>query len=294
VVREIAPHLVNKASDPAVVSLGQDGRFVISLLSGHLGGGNALSEAVAALTGGTAVINTATDIAGVPALEMTAREHDLTILDLKPLSGVSRRLSEGKAVPLFDPLGFLDKALEPWSGLFPRIAVQGAYDPGSPGYPKGPSVYVEHRLMDFPPGALVMVPPFLALGVGCHRGIEFSELWGFLDGVFAEEGLSPYSAAVVATADIRKDEPAFLELARWLRRPFRWFTKGELAGAETPNPSETVLKRIGVPSVCEAAAMLAARTGSLLITKRKSRAATMAAARMSSTWSALDPRALPE
>ena len=74
VVRLIAPHLVSKKEDPAVVVLPQDGRFAVSLLSGHLGGGNQLAWETARLSGGQAVISTATDVEGLPALEMLARE----------------------------------------------------------------------------------------------------------------------------------------------------------------------------------------------------------------------------
>lgn len=279
VVREIAPLLRDKTTDPAVVTLGQDGRHVISLLSGHLGGGNELAEKVAAITGGIAVINTATDIAGAPALEMVARDLGLHILDPGPLAAVSRELSEGAKVPLYDPLGVLAEALGPWEGRFPRIPEGGAFGGGAPA---GPSVYVDYRAGDFPKNALVLIPKALALGVGCHKGIAFATLWDFVSEVFARECLYAQAVSVVATADIRREEPAILGLAGSLGSPLAAYGKEELAGVRPPNPSDTVLRRIGVPSVCEAAAMLAAKTGTLLVPKQKNRVATMAVARMSS------------
>jgi len=71
-LRCIAPHIVHKASDPAVLVCDQRGEHVVSLLSGHVGGANALAEQVAAITGGRAVITTATDGKGLPAQDMPA------------------------------------------------------------------------------------------------------------------------------------------------------------------------------------------------------------------------------
>jgi cobalt-precorrin 5A hydrolase len=271
VVREIAPLLKDKKSDPAVVVLGQDGRHAISLLSGHLGGANELARTVAVITGGVPIINTATDVAGVPALETIARDLGLTILDFDRLPAVSRALAEGERVPLYDPYGLLAEALRPWEGLFPPNV-----DPAG-----GPSVYADFRL-PAPPGALVLAPRALALGVGCHRGIAPEDLRDFVLGVMGEEGLAPEAVAVVATVDARRDEPAMKALAGALGRPLVYFSKDRLAASPTPNPSETVLRRIGVPSVCEAAAMLAARAESLLLTKTKGKGATMALSTMAS------------
>jgi len=82
VVRAIASHLKSKDRDPAVIVLDQEGEYVISLVSGHLGGANELARNVARLTGGRAVITTATDTVGVPSMDLLAKEKDLTIANL--------------------------------------------------------------------------------------------------------------------------------------------------------------------------------------------------------------------
>ena len=71
-VRHAAPLLKGKDSDPAVVVMDEQGRFAVSLLSGHLGGANALARTVAALIGATPVITTATDVQGLPAIDSMA------------------------------------------------------------------------------------------------------------------------------------------------------------------------------------------------------------------------------
>jgi cobalt-precorrin 5A hydrolase len=277
VVREIAPYLKDKKSDPAVVTLGQDGKYVISLLSGHLGGANLLAEKVAKITQGTAIINTATDIAKVPAMEMVARERDLTIADFKKLPAVSRELSEGAKIPLYDPYGYLTDALKPWKHIFPPIDEKDAFSNKA----LGPSVYVDYHLKDFPKDALVLIPKALALGMGCHKGIELDKVKDFVTEVFEKEKLSLKAVAVLATVEIRKNEPALNEFAKLLACPFVPFPKSELSQIQPPNPSDTVLRRIGVPSVCEAAALLAARTETLEVPKTKGQGVTLALAKMS-------------
>ncbi|MDR1040052.1 MAG: cobalamin biosynthesis protein [Deltaproteobacteria bacterium] len=279
-VRAIAPHLVDKKTDPAVVSLGQDGRFAVSLLSGHLGGGNDLARAVAELTGGTAVVNTATDIESKPSLEVLARDCHLAIEDFARLPPVSRVLSEGGKVPLYDPDNFLAPKLVEWRRFFPPIAESSAFDPNAPGYPVTPSLYVDYRLRPFPRETLVMRPPALALGVGCHRHLELSDLTGLIDKVLADNLLSPLSLALISTAEIRASEPALQELARRFSRPLVVQSMEALAAVQTPNPSDKVYEQIGVFSVCEAAARLAARMGPLLVPKQKNSKATCALALM--------------
>lgn len=272
VVRHLAPLIRSKKEDPAVVVLPQDGRFAVSLLSGHLGEANRLAELVAGLTGGQAVISTASDVEGLPALEVLAREHNLEIEDFAKLPALSRRLVEGERVPIYDPEGWLRPHLVPWAERFDFVAAPP--EPGS-----GPHIRVDFRLgPEKEPEALVLRPPALALGLGCHVGIGRSELEDFIRLCLKRAGLSIKSVGLLATVEIRAEEPAFLELSRALNRPLIIHSREELSRVETPNPSAKVLERIGVPSVCEAAAMLAARTDRLEIKKQKSSRATLAAA----------------
>ena len=272
IVRLIAPLLSSKKEDPAVVAVTQDGRFAVSLLSGHLGGANELAKAVADLTGGEAVISTATDLENLPALEMLARDHDLVIENFSALPAVSGLLVDGGRVKVYDPHGFLRPHLMPWADRF--IFADG--DPKADGEP---TVIVDYQAPIIPPARVLMMrPKVLALGLGCHRGIETAEVEKLIDDCLTEAGVSPLSIACLATVETRALEPAFLELSRRLARPLIIFSKDELSRVATPNPSGKVLAQIGVPSVCEAAAMLAAKTDSLTISKRKSARATLAAA----------------
>ncbi len=101
VARTITPFLTHKSVDPAVVVLDEKGRFAISLVSGHLGGANELAEQVAALTGGKAVITTATDVHNMPAIDLLAKQLDCSNLNYTMLKGCNYALLHGEKVGIY-------------------------------------------------------------------------------------------------------------------------------------------------------------------------------------------------
>jgi len=270
VVRIIAPLLKSKQTDPAVVVLPQDGRFAISLISGHLGGGNRLTLEVAQAVGAQPVISTATDIEDMPALEIIAQNHNLIVEDYAQLMPVSRRLVEGHKIPIYDPGDFLTPYLAPWSKSFKFCS---ALPTGL-----GPQVVVNYHLGSVDPEALILRPRVIFLGLGCHHGVKLTELEDLIDHSLAEAALAVTAVAALATVETRADEPVLLKISRNRRWPLIIFTKKELNRINTPNPSEIVRKRIGIFSVCEAAALLAAGTNHLIIAKKKRSKSTLAAA----------------
>ncbi|MBI4797747.1 MAG: cobalamin biosynthesis protein [Desulfarculus sp.] len=228
VVRALAPLLKGKTQDPAVVVVDQAGRFAVSLLSGHLGGANALARRVAELLGGQAVITTATDTAGLPSLDMLAGELGLRVENLAALAKVSMSLLDGGQPAVLDPEGWLWPLLERrWPGRFQLLA-PGQED----SLTEQPMIWVGWRRITPPPAWLVLRPP----------------------------------------------EAGLLELAARLGLPLTFYSTEELAAVEVPNPSATVAKHMGVASVCEAAALLAADSRRLLVSKQKSPNVTLAVA----------------
>lgn len=274
VVRAIAPLLAHKTVDPAVVVLDGAGRFAVSLLSGHLGGANDLAQRAAAVTGGEAVVTTASDAAGLPALEVLTAELGWRVENLGPLAAAARELVEGRALPLHDPEERLMPHLAPWPGRFqPRGDAPPAGD-------AGPGVWVGWGEPAPGGGWLALRPPCLALGMGMNRGAGADELEGLARALLTGAGLSPLSLACLASADIKRDEPGLLELARRLDLPLKFFDATMLKQVKVPHPSQVVERHLGTGSVCEAAAILAARGGRLLAGKQKSANATAAVALM--------------
>ncbi len=273
VVRAIAPLLSHKGVDPAVVVVDEAGRFAVSLLSGHLGGANDLARQVATLLGGTPVITTATDVAGLPALDALAFRLGLELENLAAVRAVSMALLNGTPVTLVDPAARLAavRAAHP-EGFQPEEDLKHALSR------PGPGVYVGCREAPWPPDWLRLRPRVLAAGVGCHRGVEAEAVLAVVHEVFSREGLSLRCLRALATVAARRDEPGLKEAARRLGVELVWFSAAELAEVEAPNPSGVAARHLGTPSVAEAAALKAAG-GRLLVPKVKTPHLTLAVAR---------------
>ena len=272
VVRVIAPCVASKISDPAVVVMDETGRHVISLLSGHIGGANRLAVAISEKLQATPVITTATDLNDVPAIDVIAVDNGLFIENPEAIKTISMAFLRRIPVYLYDPYHRLTGV----SALENRV---------SPAEPSSPAVVVDDRVMCFPDPSLILRPKSLIAGMGCNRNTGADEIRQFLINKMDQFALSLNSLKCIATIDIKSDEAGLLALARSLRVPIRFFTREELSGIDSPNPSNIVNKHIGVPSVCEAAAILASEKGELIVPKQISPNVTLAIARIDSTLS---------
>lgn len=263
-VRAIAPLLRGKDRDPAVVVVDQRGRFAVSLVSGHLGGANALAREVAAVASGQAVVTTATDVEGVPAVDDLARERGLAVADTAPIKAVNVALMAGDPIQVCDPEGWLGlaQAGPEWAGRLAWVPDLGAWAPGRPG------VAVSWRVAPPQPGMLVLHPPCLCVGVGCRRGAPAGEIAAALRAVLDDEGLALASVVSLGTVAEKQDEEGLLAAAASLGKGLFFFAAGDLAEVATPNPSARVEARMGTPSVCEAAALMLSGSDALVVEKR--------------------------
>jgi cobalt-precorrin 5A hydrolase len=278
VVRIISPLLLGKTRDPAVVVVDEGGAHAISLLSGHLGGANRLAREVAAILGAEPVITTATDIQGLPAIDLLAMEAGLLIENPAAIKGINQAILNRETLCLYDPRGIFSLKE---SGLSAeRIDL-----PVSPLHGQRPVVCVDDRLGPFPETALVLRPRSLLAGIGCNRHTSGAEIRDLLDATLAAAALSPSSLGGIASIDLKRDEPGLLALGRDLGLPLSFYTAQALNRVETvQHPSEQVRRAVGARSVCEAAAILAAGRGDLVVSKTRSKNATVAVARRPSTW----------
>lgn len=275
VVRAIAPLLESKEKDPAVVVLDQDGRHVISLLSGHLGGANDTARRVAQSIGGQAVITTATDSAGLPSFDLLAKKRDMTIANMSGVKHVNMALLTGASVQIFDQedrLGLRKgEAVE-----FPIQWIETAsqWIGGSPG------VWVtwSAKLPEQGEERLLLHPRCLVAGIGCNRGTGQEEILDLVKTTFKENDLALGSLKSVSTIEAKRNEKGLVDAARDLGVPLHFFVPEEIKSIDVPHPSGVVKKHMGVSSVCEATALLTSRGGRLLVPKTKSRNATLAVA----------------
>ena len=275
VVRAIAPHLKSKDRDPAVVVIDQEGKYAISLLSGHLGGANELAQEVAGLTGGSAVITTATDTAGVTSMDMLARDKGLFISNLEAVKSINMAILEGDPVQLFDPenrLGLKDQGQARFTIKW--IEDMDQWIIGNPG------VWVTWKRKKPDPGInrLILHPKCLVAGVGCNRETDSNEILDLITGTFRKNNLGLRSLKYLATIEAKRGEKGLIEAADELDVPLIFADPLEIKSIKVPHPSSVVKKHMGVSSVCEATAILKSGRGRLLVPKTKSENVTLAVA----------------
>jgi cobalt-precorrin 5A hydrolase / precorrin-3B C17-methyltransferase len=262
-VRIVAPLLADKATDPAVVCVDEAGRYAVALCGGHAGGANALAREVAGVLGAEAVVTTATDTAGVAALDTLPG-----FVAAGDVAGVTAALLDGRHPTV-------ERHLD-WP--LPRSP-----DP-SAGDAAGGRVVVTDRSLTPGPGTVGLHPPSLVVGIGASSGAPADEVAGLVADALADAGLAPEAVGALATVDLKADEPGIVALARsgvaGRALPLRTHPAEALAAVAVPTPSEVVAAAVGTPSVAEAAALLAAGPGAqLVVAKRKSAMATVAVAR---------------
>lgn len=264
VVRGIAPLLRDKTIDPAVVVCDEQGRFAVSLLSGHLGGGNALAQNVAELLGGQAVITTASDVLGRTALDLWCRDMGLTVTNKQGLTRVMAKLVNTGSVSLCS-----DYPLPP---LPPDILLCES--------PESADLRITSRIKQ--KGAAVLLhPQSLVAGIGCNRNTPMEEISKALDHACRVHELACASVRKLASIDLKSDEPGLLALARTQNLPLVFYSPDQLNQVEGIAASAAVLRATGAKAVAEPAAILGADNGLLLVQKIKSPNVTVAIAELS-------------
>lgn len=253
-MRLAAPLLTSKATDPALVSIDDRGRFAVSLCSGHLGGANRLARRVARITGGQAVVSTATDGGGLVAFDEAAAREGARILDTSAIMPCNRGLLEGRAIDFHGPEGIWKKY---WSQTDNVRLCAGESAPADPArirvYWDVPAPEKSH--------ALVITSRCLVLGVGCHNGLDPKVFTREAMNFLAAHNIAPGRVAAVASLTSKGSELSVQALADKLDCPFMGFESDELAATEgVVTTSSTVAKHMGTPSVSEAAALAAARS----------------------------------
>lgn len=269
-VRSIAPHIKDKHTDPAVVNVDSTGSYVVSVLSGHVGGANELAQQVAKLIGGEAVITTQSDNANLWALDTIGKRygwHTATTAE-----------SLNQPIALFvnaKPTALLLDIRDEGAAYLERTL------------PKHVTVYYSHAAIDFSKyELLIAVTPFLypqspipilyyhpkvlAMGIGCRKDCNPDGAVNIISNVLKEFGVAEASIKAVATIDIKKDEQLVENVrAHFSDSPLKVYTADELKGIEVPNPSEKVEQVTGIGGVAEATAIKSSDNGILWIEKQK-------------------------
>ena len=291
VVRLIAPHLGNKETDPGVVVLDEAGRWAIPVLSGHLGGANAIAAALHQAVGATPVLTTASDARATLAVDLLGRELGWTFeASHDEIVRASAAVVNDEPVALVQETGSTDwwsRHANGRSGPLPanirRFARLEDVEPEHFGavlwisdrpLPTGYAARLAGKRVIYRP---IAAAKKLALGLGCDRGMPAATITRAIDAALARIGASRIDVAAVASITLKADEAGLLEAATAAGWTLRFYPPAVLAAVDVPNPSETVRRYTGTPSVSEAAALLAAGTalatdpGALRVEKHKLR-----------------------
>lgn len=263
-VRAIAPFVAAKTSDPAVLVLDELGQHVISLLSGHIGGANALCWKLAAALDGEAVITTATDVNNRFSVDAWAARQGLVIGSMPLAKRFSAQILK-RDLPFFSLLP-VDGELP--NGVF--LAREGKLGAAVTYRDEGPF-----------DSTLRLIPKVLRVGIGCKRDTPKERIVKAVEDVFSDRKLLFEAVAGLASIDVKSDEAGLLAFAADRALPIEFFSAEQLRRLPGSfSASAFVAGTVGVDNVCERSAVLAAGEGAeLIVPKTSQNGVTVAVAR---------------
>ena len=268
-VRSIAPFAEDKHTDPAVVCIDSTGKYVIPVLSGHIGGANDLSKELANLLGAEAIITTQSDNTNLWPLDTLGKKYDWTLIAKDSNAAISTFVNGKPTALLLDirdkGTDYLERTAPPHVSIFYSFEAIPQQD-----YEL--LMIVSPKQYDTSIHTITYIPKVLHLGMGCRKDMQGDPtvVYEHIKDVLRDKRLYPEALADVNTIDLKKCEPVLTLLAYGVMEcPFHIYTSEELKEIPVPNPSEKVLEVTESPSVSEASAIYAAHGGPLLVEKQK-------------------------
>lgn len=267
VIRMLAPHLTDKKSDPAVLVIDDRANNVISTLSGHLGGANALTRLVASILDAKPVITTAADVNDTIAVDLIGREFGWTIDNFENVTKVSAFMVNEEKIAIFQDTGQRDW----WHGPLPgNVSVVDSIEKIKSQEYKAALIISDKVLSDevVISKSVIFRPKTLVVGIGLHWDTSKETIEAGITKVLKENDLSFQSIRNIATINRKAEMKGLEEFSKQYIIPVEIYEKDKLASVDVPNPSSTVQKFEGTPSVSEAASITSS-SGNLIVPKQK-------------------------
>ncbi|WCK56477.1 cobalamin biosynthesis protein [Aneurinibacillus sp. Ricciae_BoGa-3] len=281
VVRMIAPLLKDKKTDPAVLVIDDKGENVISVLSGHLGGANALTKEIAAVLSARPIITTASDVQKTIAVDLFGAQFGWVWESADKLTPVSASVVNEEQVAVIQESGERNW----WTYEAPLPGTITLYSSIQEALLAKPAaaLVVTHRNLtkdEWPilANGVLYRPKVLVLGMGCNRGTTADEIEAVIDETLVQLRLSKKSVKAIATIDLKKDEAGLRQTAQKYNWEFVYYTPEQLNQVSLEQPSATVFKYTGAYGVSEPAAKLCSGADELLLVKKKSGNVTISVA----------------
>ena len=274
-VRMIAPFVKDKLYDPPVLVADEKGKYVIPILSGHVGGANELAATISGLSGAECVTTTATDVNSLFSVDVFATRNDLAIKNREGIAKVSAALLRGEALTVS-----MEKVESVEEALQKGLPCQLEYVQFPPGEPVDILVTGrrEKEALQLETKGIWLEPKEYVLGMGCKKNTGFDQLEAFAGEWCATLGVGRETFLALTSIDVKKEEPGLCELARAWQMDFITYPAGQLAALEGDyTPSAFVETAVGVDNVCErsVAAYLNGR-GQLILRKTAAGGMTLA------------------
>ena len=263
-IRSIAPLIESKVSDPAVLNIDDNGNFVISTLSGHLGGANKLTQKVAGLLGAIPVITTSTDVNNKLGIDVLAKDLYLSIDDSKEILFFNKAILEGEEISFtVNPNKNFEYLYEYQNNVTLEMNVS---------IDQSPEVNEDEIIVQSGEHKLVLKERKIVVGIGCRRGKECEKIHEGLIKSISDLNISKSRINMLASAEIKKDEKGILELSDKLNIPVNFVDLDKLKLFESKDvaKSEFVYSKFGIYGVCEPSALITAGFDSELIYKKTS------------------------
>lgn len=259
-VRMIAPHIVSKFSDPAVVVIDEQGKFVVSLLSGHVGGANALTEKVAQIIGAVPVITTATDVGGKFSPDSFAVANNLYMCEPDLVKEIAAHIVNSKKIGFYceyDYINFTEEYFGDNSDI--GICI-------SKNVTKNPFKKTLH-----------LVPKNIIIGVGCRKNTPPEMFESFILKNLADNDIELFRLKKIRSINIKQNEDAITGFSSKYFVPAEFFSAEELMEVQGDfSSSEFVMKTTGADNICERSAVCGG--GTLIVRKIAENGMTFAAA----------------
>ena len=242
----------------------EKGQFVIPLLSGHIGGANAIARRLAEELQGQAVVTTATDVNALFAVDEWAARQGLRLSSLADAKAFAAAMLEKGAAGVYSDF--------PLQGPLPQGLVYAFHGDA------GLVITTKAQVPVFRT-TVVARPVIVHVGIGCRKGTTARDIAYWVNAVLQRANLSPDAIADVSSIDVKRGEAGLLAFAKAQQWPLHFFTADELNAVPGDfTASDFVKERVGTDNVCERAAVLASHQGTLIVTKQSRRGITVAVA----------------
>jgi cobalt-precorrin 5A hydrolase len=265
VIRLIAPFLKDKKTDPAIIVIDDKTNFVISVLSGHIGGANKLTREIAEKLEALPVITTAADVNKTIAVDLVGREFDWKIDDDSTVTKISAHMVNEEPIGIFQEVGERN-----WYKKLPsNVSVYQNMKDLKKSNSKA-CLIISDKIIDdgISKESVIYRPQSLVVGIGLHWDTTKETIRDGIDTCLKKFKLSPKSIAKLVSIKKPEDVQGLIDLGKELEIPVEYVNREDLAEISAPNPSETVKAFEGTASVSEAAAIKVSK-GQLIVEKQK-------------------------